>query len=322
MQTSGSKYSPAILKHLFICAALAVLSTVCVAQVKVVEKSAKKAPGWVNGVEKNFLIVSASAGDVEAAKEKILNSIREQIVHAVAVNVQSEAAISVQETVLNGKVRRFLETTGTTIQTRAGRVPFLNEIALSNAVDYYWEKQQDRKTKAVTVLYHIKYPFPEIQLQELVYDFKEADGKLTAQLTELCESVDTIRDMDGIGKNIAALQQLQKLFDDGRSEQAGACIANYRSLYALATLEETAHQAGSLTSQLLLGGKPATTIQTPRVKSNCADIVKVKIHAGGSAEVSYQTAGCYADLENYIELSYHFGGKNITQKFFFTLNNK
>ncbi|MDR3180639.1 MAG: plethodontid receptivity factor PRF, partial [Prevotellaceae bacterium] len=158
MQTNGSRYKKINLKYFFVCAVLAVLSTACAAQVKVIDKSAKKAPAWVNGIEKNFLIVSATANDVEEAKEKILNSLREQIVHAVAVNVQSSAAINVQETALNGKVRQFLETTGSTIHTKSGNVPFLNEIALSNAVDYYWEKQQDKKTKAVTVIYHVKYP--------------------------------------------------------------------------------------------------------------------------------------------------------------------
>jgi hypothetical protein len=320
MQSNGSKPGRTSLKYLFICAALVVCATACAAQVKVLEKSAKKAPAWVNGIEKNFLIVSATAGDVEEAKEKILHSLREQIVQAVAVNVQSSAAVNVQETMLNGKVRQFLETTGTTIQTRSGNVPFLSEIALSNAVDYYWEKQQNRKTKAVTVLYHVKYPFPEIQLQQLVFEFKRADGKLTAQLTALCESIDTIRNMEGISKNITALQQLQKLFDDGRKEQAAACIANYRNLYTYASLEESAHHTGSLSYQLMLSGKPAVTIQTPRVKSNCADNIRVKTYDNGSADISYQTDGCYADLDNYIEVTYTFGGKHVAQKFFFTVN--
>jgi hypothetical protein len=320
MQINGSKYKSITLKYLFICAALVVFSTTCAAQIKVIERSAKKAPAWVNGIEKNFLIVSATAKDVEEAKEKILNSLREQIVHAVAVNVQSSAAINVQETMLNGKVRQFLETTGTTIHTKSGNVPFLSEIALSNAVDYYWEKQQDKKTKTVTILYHVKYPFPEIQLQQLVFEFKEADEKMTAQLTTLCESMDAIRDMESIGKNITALQQLQKLFDDGRKDQAAACIANYRNLYTYASLEENAHHTGNLSYQLMLSGKPAVTIQKPRVKSNCADNIRVKTHDNGSADISYQTDGCYADLDNYIEVTYNFGGKNVSQKFFFTVH--
>jgi hypothetical protein len=319
MQSSGSKHKRINLKYLFVCAVLVACTTACTAQIKVIEKSAKKAPAWVNGVEKNFLIVSATAQNVEAAKEKILNSIREQVVHAVAVNVKSSAAINVQETVLDGKVRQFLETTGTTIHTKSGNVPFLSEIALSNAVDYYWEKQRDKKTKVVTVAYHVKYPFPEIQLQQLVFEFKEADEKMTAQLTGLCESLDAVKDMEEIGKNIVALQQLQKIFDDGRKEQAAACITNYRNLYTYVSLEESEHHTGHLSYQLMLSGKPAVTIQKPRVKSNCADNIKVKSHDNGATDISYQTDGCYADLDNYIEVTYNFGGKNVTQKFFFTV---
>jgi hypothetical protein len=319
MQSNGSKYKKINLKHLLACVVLVVLSTACAAQIKVIEKSARKAPAWVNGIEKNFLIVSATARDVEEAKEKILNSIREQIVHAVAVNVQSSAAMNVQETVLDGKVRQFLETTGTTIHTKSGNVPFLNEIALSNAVDYYWEKQQDKKTKAVTILYHVKYPFPEIELQQLVFEFKEADEKMTAQLTALCESIETTGNVEDIGKNIIALQELQKLFDDGRKNQAGACITNYRNLYTYISLEEREHPTGNLSYQLMLNGKPAVTIQKPRVKSNCADNIKIKLHDNGSADIGYQIDGCYAGSDNYIEVTYNFGGKNVTQKFFFTV---
>jgi hypothetical protein len=318
MQTNGSRYKKINLKY-FICAVLVVCATACAAQVKIIERSAKKAPAWVNGVEKNFLIVSATANNIEDAKEKILNSLREQIVHAVAVNVQSAAAINVQETMLDGKVRQFLETTGTTIHTKSGNVPFLNEIALSNAVDYYWEKQQDKKTKAVTIIYHVKYPFPEIQLQQLVFEFKEADEKMTAQLTGLCTHIENIKNLEDISKNITALQQLQKQFEDGRHAQAGACIANYRNLYTYVSLEESAHATGNLSYRLMLSGKPAVTMQQPRVKSNCADHIRVKTHDSGSVDVSYQTDGCYADLDNYIEVTYNFGGKNVTQKFFFTV---
>ena len=319
MQTKGSRHKKMNLKH-FVCAALVVLSTACAAQVKVIEKSARKAPEWVNGIEKNFLIVSATADNVEEAKEKILNSLREQIVHAVAVNVKSSAAFNMQETMLDGKVRQFLETTGSTILTKSGNVPFLNEIALSNAVDYYWEKHQDKKTKTVTVVYHVKYPFPEIQLQQLVFEFKEADEKLTAQLAGLCESIETIKNVEDIGRNITALQQLQKSFDDGRKDQAGACIANYRNLYAYISIEESAHQTGSLSYQLTLSGKPVSAIQKPRIKSNCADNIKIKSHDDGSADISYQTSGCYADLDdNHIEVTYNFAGRNVSQKFFFTV---
>jgi hypothetical protein len=326
MQTSGSNHRKISLKYLFVCAVLVAYATACTAQIKIVEKSAKRAPAWVNGIEKNFLIVSATARTVEEAKEKILNSIREQIVHAVAVNVQSSAAINVRETISDGKVRQFLETTGTTIQTKSGNVPFLSEIALSNAVDYYWEKQRDKKTKAETIAYHVKYPFPDIQLQQLVFEFKEADDRMTAQLTALCESLGTITNVEDIGKNIIALQQLQKLFDDGRKDQAGACIANYRNLYTYISLEELAQdkptapdKLHNLSCQLMLNGKPAVTLQKPRVKSNCAGHISVRTHDNGSADISFQTDGCYADEDNYIEVTYNFGGKNMTQKFFFTI---
>lgn len=305
-------------KFIFICAALVVLSTACAAQVKIIEKSTKKVPAWVNGVEKNYLIVSVTAKDIEAAKEKVLNSIREQVVRAVAVNVQSSTSLNVQETVLDGKVRQFLETTGTTVLTKSGNIPYLNEIALSNVTDFYWEKQQDKKTKAITVVYHVKYPFPEVKMQRLVFEFKEADKKITEQLTTLCDGVETINNVEDIGKNIADLQQLYKLFDDARKDKAEACINNYRKVYGYLSLEENKHETGSLSYQIVLNGKAITTLQKPRVKSNCADNIKI-VSRNDGADITYQTEGCYADVDNFIEITYNFGGRNLAQKFSFTV---
>ncbi len=288
------------------------------AQEKVLDRSAKKAPGWINGVERNYLIVSATAPDIEQAKEKVLLSIREQIVRSVAVKVQSTVSVQVQETMLNGQVKQFLETTGVNTLTKTGNVPYLNEISLSNANEYYWVKKQNKKTKEITVEYHVKYPFSELQLKRLVTAFQEADAALTARLDSLCDAVEAVGTTEEIAANIAELQALYKSFDDSRKDKAQNCTNAYRKLYSYISLEATAQAEGKISYTIMLNGKKITTLQKPRISSNCAGNLQLKNRSDG-ASITYKTPGCYADTENYIEVNYNFGGKMILQRFNFTV---
>ncbi len=288
------------------------------AQEKVLDRSAKKAPGWINGVERNYLIVSTTAPDIEKAKEKILLSIREQIVRSVAVKVQSTVSVQVQETVLNGQVKQFLETTGVNTLTKTGNVPYLNEISLSNANEYYWVKKQNKKTKEIIVEYHVKYPFSELQLKRLVTAFQEADAKMSAQLDSLCDVTDAIGTTEEIAENIVALQALYKSFDDSRKDKAQNCVNAYRKLYSYISLETTAEAEGEISYAMMLNGKKITTRQKPRISSNCASNLQLRNRSDG-ASITYKTPGCYADSENYIEVSYNFGGKMILQRFNFAV---
>ena len=49
------------------------------AQYKVEESSAKKMPEWVMSTEKDYLIVTATGGDIEEAKAAVIESVKRQI---------------------------------------------------------------------------------------------------------------------------------------------------------------------------------------------------------------------------------------------------
>ena len=57
------------------------------AQTKVIEKSAKKVPGWLNTAVDDYLIVSVTANSLADGQSKALNEITERIIQAVANNV-------------------------------------------------------------------------------------------------------------------------------------------------------------------------------------------------------------------------------------------
>ena len=57
------------------------------AQTKVVERSTKKVPGWLNTAVEDYLVVSVTAGSLAEGQTKALTEITERIIQSVASNV-------------------------------------------------------------------------------------------------------------------------------------------------------------------------------------------------------------------------------------------
>ncbi|HDP55418.1 MAG TPA: hypothetical protein ENN24_07065 [Bacteroidetes bacterium] len=73
----------------------------CFAQVKVVESSARRAPGWINGLEKDYIIVVGTAANIQDAQQNALNMVKERIVSSVAENVKTSSEMKMQESTIN-----------------------------------------------------------------------------------------------------------------------------------------------------------------------------------------------------------------------------
>ena len=56
------------------------------AQTKVVERSAKKVPGWLNTAVEDYLVVSVTAGSLAEGQTKALTEITERIIQAGFAN--------------------------------------------------------------------------------------------------------------------------------------------------------------------------------------------------------------------------------------------
>ncbi len=129
------------------CAALLILSgLVAFAQPKVVDKSGKK-PSWVNGLEKEYIIVVGSGSTIDEAQKSALMLIKENIVLSVADNVKAKSEVKKEESSYNNSVSTFLEKYTSQVTSESGKVPYLQGISLANANQYYWEKQYDKSTK-------------------------------------------------------------------------------------------------------------------------------------------------------------------------------
>jgi hypothetical protein len=301
-------------KFLLLFVAVTCLIGQSISQDKVLAKSGKK-PKWINGIEKDYIIVSGSGPDEQTAQQSALTMIKERIVSSVAENVKSTSEIKKEEANYNNNVNIFLEKFASSTTTQSGKVPFLQGISLSKVEEFYWEKLQ-RKDKSVYVNYHLKYPFPEFELKKLVSDFKMRDNELTRQMEDLLAQVETVESVEQIEKNIAELKSLTEYFMDGRVDQCNLGITRYKSLLKSIELVELESSLGELKYYLRLGDRAISTVKKPTTKSECARITSI-INEKDNVTIKYDYDNCYEDPENNILVKYRFASEDVQKPFYF-----
>lgn len=269
-------------------------------KVKVLEKSARKPPEWVNGIVKNYIIVSASGETAESAQSNALLRIKERIVSAIAENIQTSSEYYRGEKTVNG-VTNFIENYETFTKTKAADIGFVKGISLSKAEEYYWEKvSEDGKIK---YYYHIKYPFSEMQLAKLVLDFEMADKQLTEEMNTIIDSIPYIASIEQITEYMRSLQTLSKAFIDTRRQKAELYINKLNEMLRSITIYPLEEKPGELKYTLRYNDRIITTASNPRVTSNCAKITDIR-NEGDEWIIRYNYSGCYDDPGNKITVAY------------------
>lgn len=289
----------------------------CLAQ-KVEEKSHKSRPVWVNGAEMGFLVVSAEASDIESAKSKILTMLKAQVAESVASRVLSESKLSTRETSINDTHRERQEEFESYINTKAANIPFINEISLSKASDYYWEKLYDRKSKSSSYQYHIKYPFSDLELKRMVEAFLAHEAELDARIKQYSNDLNTIPSLEFIEKSLNELRAFLQKFtkDDPRYAQVEQLSNNYRKTYKNIIIEEVSNNPGEVSVRLVLNQRSITTSQQAKISSNCADQFN-PIYKGNVLVVKFNDFNCYEDDSNYINIRFKFGNDFVSKKIYY-----
>lgn len=192
------------------------------AQTKVMEKSAKKVPGWMNTAVDDYLIVSVTAGSLAEGQSKVLQEITERIIQAVANNVSVSKENVLSEVNTDGNIESsdaFMQVS----KMKSANLPFLKGISLSNVEEIYWEKVQDKSTKKEYYNYSVKYPFSKAEQRKLVAEFEALDAEKVAQYKALEQKVHSIESVDEIKQAVLELNTLSEYFFDAvRLSQVGA----------------------------------------------------------------------------------------------------
>lgn len=304
-------------KFLLLAVALISVVSINMAQDKVIQKSGKQ-PKWVNNLEKDYIITVGRGATSQEAQQNALTMVKERIVSSVAENVKAKTELKKEEANYNNNISVFLEKFASSTTTESGKVPFLQGISLSKVEEFYWEKLQG-KDKKEYFYYHLKYPFPEFELQKLVSDYKMRDNELTRQLEDLVAQADNVESVEQAEKNIGELRVLTDYFMDGRKNQAELGITRYNSILSSIELVEVESSLGELKFSLRLGTRTITTVKKPFTKSECARVTST-INNQDSWTVKYDYSNCYEDPENNILVKYRFGNADVQKKFYFDIN--
>lgn len=287
------------------------------AQWKTVEKSCKKQPAWVGGAERNYLIVSAEATTIEEAKEKILISLKQQIVGTVATKIESTTTIDRKETTI-GNETDYTENVSSSIRSKLANIPFISEVSLSKAKDFYWEKLYNKKTKAYKYEYHIRYLFTDFEVSALVNQFNERESQLNTRLRQYEQNLDNIRSVEEIDRTLNELKAFQTEFDtdDPRRLQTEQLSNNYRKLYkAIHIRQENGTANDRIIVGLYLSDRLISCMQKPQLLSNCATRLSVSTE-NDLYFISYSDDACYEEDENYIDIRFRLGNQIVSKRIY------
>lgn len=296
-----------------ICALL--LAVTVGAQTKVIEKSAKKVPGWLNTAVDGYLVVTVTANSLAEAQTKAQAEITERIIQAVASNVSVSKKNVLSEVNTDGNI----ESTDAFTQVskiKSANLPFLKGISLSNVEEIYWEKIQDKATKKESYNYSVKYPFSRLEQRRLIAEFEALDAEKVAQYRALEQKINEIESVDEIKQAVAELNTLSEyFFDDVRLSQVKGLIGRYNQLYDALSVTGTFLEGGKYQCQVLLDGSPVRVSAKPKVTSNCAGQISVR-PSDGMFVISYNAEDCLPEEENFLNISLNVGGKRLQHKAF------
>jgi hypothetical protein len=288
---------------------------------KVLESSEKRAPEWVNGLVKEYIIVTASSPTLDDAQQKALAKVKEQIISSVAENIQTSSEYFRSEKINNNN-SDFAESFQTATKTRAADIPFIKGISLTNVEAFYWEKVEiDKKAKTFNYYYHIKYPFSQQQLKTLILEFEKADRALTEQLESLLAKIDVMTNLEEMGQTAKELEALGAGFIDvdPRKDKANVGVAKIREMLKNVGIETISTTLGEVKLALKIGEKLVTTSRKPTVRSKCAKIVDIRSKTPEWI-ITYSYDECYEDPDNAINVEFLNAYGKAKGDYFFNIN--
>ena len=284
---------------------------------KVGEASGKRKPDWIGKSDPSHFAVMEVGETLSAASDKCMASIRQYIVNAVAVNISSAEKMTTRQ-VTRDQLVSVMNDYSSVLMTEAGKLPYLNNITLSNAESIYWERVYSKKTKTYRYEYSVLYPFPEATRRQLIEAFLAIDDAKQAEYERLRGELETITDLDRIQQNVNELDGLYGYFFDATRKGAVETLKrNYLALYNGLSVEVESETPGACVYSLRLGGRRAVTARQPRLQSESAFEMNVKPYGDDLYLLTYNPEYASPADVNKIDLTYLFGGARVSRTIYF-----
>jgi len=283
-----------------------------VSQEKVIEKSGKK-PDWVNGIEINFVIESGKGSTLDEAKNQALLRVKDNIVNSVAVKVSSQTETSTSENRI-GNTYSIKGSYVEQIKTKTANLPAIKGISENKVREYYWEKIKNKKAGTIICYYFLKYPFSGAELNQIIFEYKEAQRSLRAQLEAAISEIDELTTIEVIIERLNMLRNLSKQLEDDNKAIAAINIGKLEDLLKAVHIQETACSEDIVKYFLVYGNRRLTTSQNPILKSNCAFNFRQQ-SVGDTMLIIYDSKGCRKLVTNTLSVEYRFECKPIKAEF-------
>lgn len=284
---------------------------------KVVEASDKRKPDWIGRSDASALSVTEVGETLAEASERCLTTIRQHIVNAVAVNISSTESMTSRQITRDDLVT-VMNDYASNVTTEAAGLPYINDIALTNAEAIYWERIYNKEEKRYRYEYSVRYPFTEAMRRELVDRFLEIDRRHVAELEQLRAGLETIDDIDDVRRAVNELDGLHGyFFDAGRKRETETLRRNYLDLYHRVSIVVEEEAPGMCLYSLQLAGRRVTTSVAPRLTSDSALDLQVRPDGDRQYRLTYNPAYASPTDINRIEILYLFGGTRVAKTILF-----
>lgn len=306
-----------LLPFSLLLAALCICTAAFAQKDKVVEASSKKKPAWIGSSDQSHFAVTEVGETLSAASDKCMASIRQHIVNAVAVNISSVEKMASRQITRDDLVS-VMSDYSSVLMIEAAKLPYLNNISLSNAEAVYWERIYSKKTKSYRYEYSVLYPFPEQTRRQLIDAFVAIDDARQAECERLRRELETIADIDRIRLALNELDALYDYFFDAtRKGEVETLRRNYRALYNAISLEVESETPGACVYSLRLNGRRVVTALRPRLKSESVLEMNVSPYGDDLYILTYDPQYASRTDVNKIEVLYLFGGARVSRTIYF-----
>lgn len=280
---------------------------------KIIERSAKKAPAWVGVHTDGYLSVTVEAPTLSEAEDMAMNLLLQRIANSVATNVDASQTYTIEQINKDGNVQEN-ENFEMVSKIKAANLPFIQGISPAKIEATYWEKLEDKKTHRKSVMYSMLYPFSDSDQIQLKRQFEKIEAEKNAQYQRLEQNYGNIEDAIDIRNAIAELETLEAYyFDASRVKAVQGLKKKYQALYSNITLQAKEIGKNKFFLQALIGGKPMSFASVPKVESNCASAIEVD-PANGGFIIRCSTEDCLDEEENYLDVTVRIDNKKYKKR--------
>jgi septum formation topological specificity factor MinE len=283
------------------------------AQKKLIEKSQRKKPDWVNAVMSNYIIMSARAITLEEAKRQIIPNIRKEIINSVAVYVQS----SNTSTLINKNDNGMISTVEQFVMeshSESADIPMIKDLSLSHADDFYWEKFKDKQSGEVTCVYHVKYPFSQAKRQKIVQAFNEQDARMEVLLKKVQSERETLSTTKQLYDNLNTLAKLRKYFPDNRKEMADLEYKFYSDLLQNIHIDVLEKSTQKIQFAVVSNNRKMRISEDIKLSSSFGIKMNPLTENKGTYTLEYSDEGSLKYGEKYIEIELFIKNKKLYKK--------